>query len=239
MAKSTDLERGLAALPLFHDLPPELLARVCGLSSVIEARPGVELFRQGQRCDAFFAVLDGLVKIYKLTPDGREQVVHHVGPGQCFAEAALFHFGIFPASATAAVAPTRLIRIDGPRFLALLQDERALATSMVGSLCSWLHVLLDRIEVLTLVSAGARLATHLLRLPARQAGGELVVELGLPKKDLASELSITPETLSRLFARWRDRGLIRVEGGRVALLDTRTLEALAESGSVPEAPGAA
>jgi CRP-like cAMP-binding protein len=62
-------------------------------------------------------------------------------------------------------------------------------------------------------------------------GGVLQVELPLPKKDLASELSITPETLSRLLARWRDRSLIRVEGRTVALLDTRTLETLAESSS--------
>ncbi len=100
---------------------------------------------------------------------------------------------------------------------------------MVGSLCGWLHTLLDRIEVLTLISAGSRLATYLLRLPAREVSGELCVTLPLAKKELAAELSITPETLSRLLARWRDRGLVRVEGRTLVLLDGRTLEAIAES----------
>jgi CRP/FNR family transcriptional regulator len=174
-------------------------------------------------------VREGRVKVFRLAPDGREQVVHHVGAGETFAEAALFHHGIFPASAAAAVSPTRVIRLDGARFLALLADEPDLGKSMIGSLCGWLHTMLDRIEVLTLQSAGARLATWLLRLPAREADGKLTVELPMAKKDVAAELSITPETLSRLLARWKERGVVAVNGGAVELLDTRTLEALAES----------
>ena len=107
---------------------------------------------------------------------------------------------------------------------------------MVGSLCGWLHSLLDRIEVLTIVSAGARLAHYLLRLQAREERGVLSVQLPVPKKDLAGELSITPETLSRLLARWRDRGLVRVEGARIELLDVQALEVLADHGGGESIP---
>jgi len=226
-----ELQQPLAALPHFRDLSPELLARVAALTRRVELEPGQTLFREGDCCDGFYFVEAGRVKIYRRTPDGRERIVHHVGPGQSFAEAALFHFGVFPASAASVDGPATVLRVEGARFLQLLAEQHALGTSMIGSLCGWLHVLLDRIEVLTLLSAGSRLATYLLRLPAREVGGVLQVELPLPKKDLASELSITPETLSRLLARWRDRSLIRVEGRTVALLDTRTLETLAESSS--------
>jgi CRP-like cAMP-binding protein len=222
------LATALAELPHFRELPAALLAKVAELSREVALAPGESLFHAGQRCDAFFVVREGLVRIFRLAPDGREQVVHHIGPGHTFAEAALFHHGIFPASAVASEA-SLLIRIDGPRFLRLFAEERALAASMVGSLCGWLHTLLDRIEVLTLISAGSRLATYLLRLPARQVEGELRVELPVAKKELAAELSITPETLSRLLHRWRERGLIRVEGRSLVLLDTQTLEALGES----------
>jgi CRP/FNR family transcriptional regulator len=219
----------LAALPHFRDLPGALLQRVAGLCKLVELRAGEVIFSERQRCDAFFVVREGRVKVFRLAPDGREQVVHHVGAGETFAEAALFHHGVFPASAAAAVSPTRLIRLDGARFLALLSDEPDLAKSMIGSLCGWLHTMLDRIEVLTLQSAGARLATWLLRLPAREGDGALTVELPMAKKDVAAELSITPETLSRLLARWKERGVVAVNGGSVELLDTRMLEALAES----------
>jgi len=231
MEAPQDLRETLAGLPHFRDLSPELLARVAALARRVQLQPGDDLFREGQRCDGFYFVEAGRMKIYRIAPDGRERIVHHIGPGQSFAEAALFHFGIFPASAAPVDGPATVVRIDGARFLKLLEDERALGNSMIGSLCGWLHVLLDRIEVLTLISAGSRLATFLLRLPARDVGGVLQVELPVPKKDLASELSITPETLSRLLARWRDRELIRVDGRSVSLLDTRTLEALAESSS--------
>jgi len=229
MPPPDDLRDELSRLPHFRDLAPELLARVASVTRRLTVTAGEDVFREGQRCDGFYFVDSGRVKIYRLAPDGRERIVHHVGPGQSFAEAALFHYGTFPASAAAVDGPATLLRIDGSRFLKVLEEERALATSMIGSLCGWLHALLDRIEVLTLISAGSRLATYLLRLPAHGEAGELGVELPVPKKDLASELSITPETLSRLFARWRERGLIRVEGRRIVLLDTRTLEAVAES----------
>lgn len=227
-AGADDVAAGLAALPHFRELSPELLAKVAGLSREVELAAGEPVFQAGQRCDAFFAVRAGMIRVFRQAPDGREQLVHHIGPGHTFAEAALFHHGIFPASAVAA-EPSRLIRIDGPRFLRLFADERALAASMVGSLCGWLHTLVDRIEVLTLISAGSRLATYLLRLPARSVKGELRVELPVAKKELAAELSITPETLSRLLHRWRERGWIRVDGRTLALLDSQTLEALAES----------
>jgi CRP/FNR family transcriptional regulator len=222
------LSESLAALPHFRELRPELLARVAALSREVTLATGETLFHAGQHCDAFYAVREGLVRVYRLAPDGREQVLHHIAPGHTFAEAALFHHGIFPASA-AATEPSRLIRIDGAQFLRLFAEERALGASMVGSLCGWLHTLVDRIEVLTLVSAGSRLAAYLLRLPARDVKGELVVELPVAKKGLAAELSITPETLSRLLHRWRERGLVRVDGRKLALLDVRTLQAIADS----------
>ena len=226
--------QALAELPHFRELPPELLSKVVALSREVALDAGEPLFQAGQHCDAFFVVRQGLVKVFRLAPDGREQVMHHIGPGHTFAEAALFHYGIFPASA-AAVEATSLIRIDGPRFLRLFAEEPALASSMVGSLCGWLHTLLDRIEVLTLISAGSRLATYLLRLPAREVRGQLRVELPVAKKSLAAELSITPETLSRLLHRWSERDLIRVDGRSVALLDSQTLEALAESSAAGHA----
>jgi CRP/FNR family transcriptional regulator len=225
-----EIQRALSELPHFRDVEPELLGRVAGLCSVVEPGEGETVFREGQRCDAFFVVLAGLVVVYKLAPDGREQVMHHIVPGQTFAEAALFHFHRFPASARGGAPGTRLLRVDGARFLELFRAEPALAASMVGSLCGWLHALLDRVEVLTQLNAGQRLASWVLRRPARSEGGRLVLELPLAKKDLAAELSITPETLSRLLAGWKERRLLEVDGKRLTLLDTRALQALADGG---------
>src|SRR5262245_21718034 len=99
MPAAPDLKPDLAALPHFRDLPPERRAKVAALARLVEVAAGEDVFREGQRCDGFYSVKEGLVRIYKRAPDGRDQVIHLIGPGHTFAEAALFHFGIFPASA--------------------------------------------------------------------------------------------------------------------------------------------
>ena len=224
------LRAALSALPHFRELPPEGLDRVAALCRPLELAAGEALFREGQAAEAFFVVLSGAVAVYKLAPDGREQVVHHVGPGRTLAEAALLQFRVYPANARAVSTPTRVLRIEGAGFVRLLAEDRSLATSMIGGLCVWLHLLLDRIEVLTRASAGARLAAWLLAQPARTAEGRLEVELKLAKKSLAAELSLTPETLSRLLRRWMDAGWVEVAGRRIGLLDVAALQALADGG---------
>jgi CRP-like cAMP-binding protein len=226
---ASDLAEALGGLPLFRDLDARLLSAIAACCTVNRLAARDELFREGQPCDAFFAVLKGAVRVYRVTQDGREQIVHHVAPGRTFAEAALLHHRRYPASAAADVTPTEVVRVDGRRFQALLVAEPRLGPSMIGSLCGWLHALVDRIELLSKVSAGARLAQYLLQLPARTEGEALVVELPVAKKTLAGELSITPETLSRLLARWKELGVVQSQGRRVVLADVRALEAMTGS----------
>ena len=218
----------LAALPHFALLARDLLERVASASRARALAAGEVLFREGEACRSFFAIRAGRVKLSRSTPDGREQVVHHLGAGQTFAEAALLAFGRFPASATATETPTEVIEIGGERFLALFRENDRLAAAMVASLSMRLLSLVERVEELSLVSAGSRLARYLLRQPARGPSGMPRVELPMPKKDLAAHLSMTPETLSRLLRRWRDMALARPERGAVTLLDPARLLRIAD-----------
>jgi len=221
----------LAELPHFRELPAAGLARLAAVCRAREGQAGELLFREGQSAERFYAVLAGAVSVFRLRPDGREQQVHRIGPGRLLAEAAVLQFGHYPASARIVATPTRLIAVHGDGFRALLASEPALATAMIGGLSLWLHLLLDRIDVLTRASAGARLAAWLLAAPARGAGDRAVVELALPKRQLAAELSLTPETLSRLLRRWSDAGWIAVAGRRITLRDPEAL-LVAADGSV-------
>lgn len=226
----TDVRQLLKSLPHFRRLPPDVLDTVLATAAVLNLKTGDDVFREGESCDGFFVVAKGRVKIYRLTEGGREQVVHDVAAGQTFAEGALFLRGRYPAWAAATETPTQLVKLNGPDFLKLFASEPQLAVSMVGSLCGWLHSLLARVQTLSIVSAEARLAHHLLRLPARHGPESSVVTLPVSKKDLASELSITPETLSRLLGKWRERQLVTVDGSKVTLLDAEALDEIAESG---------
>jgi CRP/FNR family transcriptional regulator len=225
----------LAGLPAFHLLTRDLLDRVAACSRPRRLEAGEILFQEGDPCRAFYAIRLGRMRLYRATLDGREQVVHQLGAGQTFAEAALLSFGRFPASASAMETPTELVEIGGEPFLRLFREDDRLAAAMIGSLSMRLLSLVERVEELSLVHAGSRLARYLLRQPARGPSDRPTVELAMPKKDLAAHLSMTPETLSRLLRRWQDQGWAESERGGITLLDPARLLRMADGEA--EAPG--
>lgn len=222
----------LRRLPHFRPLDPEALEPLLHGSRLRTYRKAQTVFDEGQEARAFYAVRRGSVKVFRIAPDGRELVLHHLSAGQSFAEAAVLNFGRFPARAEALVAQTELLEIDRAPLMRLLEERPDVAAGMIGSLSIWILELAERVETLSIQSAGARLAHHFLRLPTLPgASSPPVLELGSSKKDLATHLSITPETLSRLLRRFADRELITTHGRRITLLDVGTLEAIAEGAS--------
>jgi len=218
----------LRRMPHFRALPEGSLAELARLARVRSLRAGEALFAEGEPARAFYFVKSGAVKLYRLGREGREQVLHHLGPGRSFAEAAVLSMPAYPAHALALETPTELVEIAGAPFRALLARDGELAVAMVSSLSMWLAGLADRIEELSLTSAAARLAHHLLRRPARREGEALAIPLEMAKKELAQHLAMTPETLSRVLRRWQDAGVVRSEGARLVVLDEDRLDALAE-----------
>lgn len=217
----------LRALPHFRGVSNESLARVAAACTSRKLRAGEPVFREGETCRAFFAVVTGGAVVFRSGEDGRRQILHRIKPGMSFAEAAALTMKIYPASAEATVDDTEIIAIDGKRILGEFQADPSLAGAMVGSLCMWLMRLVERVDELSAASAGARLARHLLRLPASGAGADLRIELPMAKKDLAAHLAITPETLSRLLKRWGDRGIVDNEGKTLVIKDPESLETIA------------
>lgn len=224
---SDAIRETLQGVAHFQGLEPELFARVAACAELRAYERGETVFLQGDKARAFFIVRSGSVRVYRATPDGREQAVHHLRAGQSFAEPALLSIGRYPVNAVALESPTELVSVDA-RFVDLLKGEPRLSVAIVSSLSMRLLGLVERIEELSIASAPARLAHYLMRLPAQGVQHHLVVQLPLAKKDLATHLAIAPETLSRLLRRWQDRGLVRTQGRTIELLDTRILLAIAD-----------
>lgn len=224
---SDAIRETLRALAHFQSLDAELFERVVACAELRAFERGESVFRHGEKARAFFVVRAGSVRVFRASPDGREQVVHHLRAGQSFAEPAVLSIGRYPVNATALESPTELVAVD-TRFLELLKGEPRLSVAIVSSLSMRLLGLVERIEELSIASAPARLAHYLLKLPAQGTHQHLVVQLPLAKKDLAAHLAIAPETLSRLLRRWQDRGLVRSKGRTLELLDTRILLAIAD-----------
>ncbi len=193
----------------------------------------------------FYAVLSGRVRIYQASAAGKEITLHAPGPGEVFAEAAVFQGGRYPAAAQTLEA-SELLFIERVRLRALLAEDPELALAMLGLMAQRLRFLVNKIETLTLKEAPARLASHLLLLAAAQRGVDaatfaelaaaleadaatsLTVTLTLPKGHLATLLGATPETLSRALRSLADRGFIVLDNKRVTLLDPTGLHEVAE-----------
>lgn len=217
----------LARCPLFGGLTPEELAQVAQASRVVTLQAGGMLFRDGSPCEGFYIVLKGGVRVFKLGPDGRERILHVVREGQSFAEAAMFGPGAYPAFAAAA-EDSRLILVRREPFLRMLRAQPDTCLRLFESLGRWLRRLLDQLDSQTFLNARAKLANYLLREARRQnAGGPgCRIELKQPKKDVASELGMVPETFSRALADLEQRGLVLASRRSVTLRDPQALEAL-------------
>jgi len=220
----------LRNLPHFRMIDQRTLERIAQGCRWRTLAAGETLFLEGQPCRAFYAIHTGGVRLYRLGPEGREHVVHNLRTGATFAEAALLSFGRFPVHAVATEQPTELLEIGREPLLRLFREEEHLGPAMVGSLCMHLVSLVERIEELSLAQAGERLARWLLRQPASGAGGRLEVELPMSKRDIASHLAMTPETLSRLLRRWQEQGWIESRRSSVVIQAADPLSALAEGG---------
>jgi CRP/FNR family transcriptional regulator len=186
---------------------------------------GQIVFRDGDPVDGFYVVLEGKVKVFKLAPDGRQQILHVFGPGQAFAEAAMFAGETFPAFAET-LAESRLAFFPRDRFLRGLGENPALAAGLIASLARLCRQLTTLVEQIALSDVAGRLARYLTDL-ARRKGVDVApgasVRLDLPKGELARHLGTAPETLSRALARLTLAGLISVDGKTITFRNARDL----------------
>ncbi len=122
----------LKSAPLFRAMPIEDALTLIGNQSPRTYEKGITLFRQGEPALAFYVILSGWVKLYRITPDGLEVVLNMFKTGETFAEAAMFLGGRYPASAET-VSRARLLRIEAAIFRARIQERPELALSMLAS----------------------------------------------------------------------------------------------------------
>ncbi len=212
--------RIVRATPLFGAISEAAARDFLGAQSVRVYEKGTLLFQQGQPADCFFVVLDGWVKIYRMTPDGSEAVVGVFRRGETFAEAAIFLGGRFPVAAET-VTTCRLVRIDGEMLRRRIREQPDLALSMLASASHHLKFLVEQIEQMKVLTAPQRVADFLINLCSGGPGPQ-TVELPYDKMLLANRLGMKPESLSRALAKLRPMG-VSVEREHVTINDLRSL----------------
>jgi len=216
----------ILANPLFADLDKNQFARVENDMTLIELESGQTLFEQGMPANAFFLLLEGSVKLTRLSPDGNEKVIDLIHPGQTFAEAVIFNGGPgYPVNA-AVLAPSRLVAIDATAYLEVLHDSPKACLDIMARISQRLHWLVNEVDRLTLHNATYRLVSYLLDQAPGVSDKSCDVCLSAPKHVIASRLSIKPETLSRTLKRLSDSGLVEIRKDHVVLKEIGALKKL-------------
>lgn len=211
----------LQSTSLFKGLGDDESAAVGRLAIEKNYEKGETIFFEGDDADGFYIVGSGTVKVFKMNPSGKEHILHIFGPGEPVGEVPVFSNRPFPASAEA-IVKSGMLFFPRKDFVALIEQNPSIAMNMLAVLSMRLRQFTNQIENLSLKEVPARLSGYLLYTLDEQEN-DRVVELSVSKGQLASLLGTIPETLSRIFAKMSDEGLIKVDGRLITILDREGL----------------
>lgn len=213
---------------MFASLTAGDLASVAEGCSLRSLQKGETLFREGQKAEGFYVMQTGSVSIFRLTADGREQIICIFRPPESFAEATLATVESYPANAVA-LEPSQVIVVNKSRFRDLIRRQPELSLHMLGSMSLHLKHLVQSLQDIKGRQIEHRLADWLVRqAPEGAEGFPVAFELPVSKKVLAGQLGVASETLSRTFARFRAEGLIIVKGSHVQIVNRTGLRTYVE-----------
>lgn len=222
----------ISRTPMFGSLEPDQLAHVRRIAQVREFSRLETIFMEGDPGEGFFVIVQGKVKIYKVSAEGKEQILHIYGPGHPIGEVPVFSGNRFPANAQA-IEKSRLLYFPRRGFVELIAKHPSMALNMLAVLSMRLRQFTVQIENLSLKEVPARIASYLMLLAQEQDNYDAVT-LPISKGQLASLLGTIPETLSRIFNKMSGQGLIQVKGSQIDLVDPDALEDLAAGGRLDE-----
>ena len=205
----------------------EILARM-SLKKIFPRQ--APIFWEGKETQGFYLLITGQIKLVKSSPEGKEYIIRLVGPGETFAEAAVFAEIPYPATAVALEDCHTLFFPKGP-FLHHLAASPALARNMLATLSRLMFHLTKQLEDLSLKEVSARLARYILER-CLHTHGEIATglhcELPTTKTQLAAHLGTISETLSRTLSRFKSLGLIEVDKGKITIIDPVALQKMAQ-----------
>lgn len=181
------------------------------------------LFNQGEEAYRFYYVIEGAIKLFRLSPDGHEKVMELITHNQTFAEAVMFmKKKAYPVYAQA-VKSSHLIAIPNDVFIELISKNSQIALSLIGNLSIKLHKRLNEIDTLTLKNATHRVVRYLMNELTNNFNDSPCINLSLPKRLIASRLSIQPETFSRIMHKLAHDGVLEIHGREIKVNNFNSL----------------
>ena len=170
---------------LFGGLPDEHLAEIENIAVPRRCGKGEMVFHDGDEGIGFYLVVAGIVNVYKLSSEGKEQILHIVGEGDTIGAVPVFSGESFPANARA-VTPCHLLFFNREKFIRLITRQPSLTMNILALLSARLREFTVQVENLSLKEIPGRLASYLLDL----------ARAGKPGSDRANISKLQPNDLS-------------------------------------------
>ena len=209
-------------VPIFSSLSTAEKYEVAAITSSKTLSKGEMVYFAGDKGEKLYVIHQGRVKISRLSPTGKEQVIRVLGPGEFMGELALFSSLPMTDNAEATEKTTMCI-IEGRQLKELMKKYPAIAFKIMEELSKRLEKAENLIEDISLHSVEHRLAQSLLQLSQQ----DNKITLQMTKGDFASQIGMSQETLSRKLSSFQEQGLIRLMGQRqIIILDRQGLEGI-------------
>jgi CRP/FNR family transcriptional regulator, dissimilatory nitrate respiration regulator len=220
----------------FTGLSDDELDKLNNITRLKKFNKGDIIFFDTEPYIGFYFVIKGMVKIYKISKDGKEHILHIITPFNTFAEVPLFeNFGSiyendfrYPANAMAIEDGTEAVMVQGRAFLNLVENTPNICMKIVSGFAKRLRHLNHHIEELTLKDVTKRVAGFILtdhiNTKKISPDNKPVITLNITKNDLAAYLGTIQETLSRTFRKLEEEGIIEVEGKNIYIKDEKKLK---------------
>lgn len=218
----------LRPMRIFAGLATQDLENIADLVSVKVLGKGDYLFHEGDSSHGFYLVQKGAISVHRVSPAGKEQVIHVFRVGESFAEATLGTESGYPADARA-VENSQVFLVQKSGFIELLKRQPELALRMLAAMSAHLRVIVGQLDDLTRKDVETRLVNWLLkRCPNPEADAPTTIVLSMTKRALAAEIGTVSETLSRTLAKLRTQKLLQVDAKAIHVSSQARLSAMME-----------
>lgn len=217
---------------LFAGIPGERHADIFGRGRHRLVASGGTLFREGGQALICYFVEKGRLKLSKVHEEGKEAIIRYINPGEITAAVAVFSGKSYPVTAVA-VGPAEVIGWNREAILDLMSDQLPLAINLLHVVVQRLDDIQNRYLEQRAERVEQRIGRALLRLvkqSGRKMNDRILIDFPLSRQDLADYSGSTLYTVSRVLSSWEKRGWIKSGRERIAVTDTKSLQAFAERG---------
>lgn len=219
----------LSKLPLFSELTIQQTKKIISICKIIHYKKNEIIFNEGDTYKGFYILLSGSVKIYKISFEGKESILHFIKPNESFGDVPLFEGGYYPVNAQV-ISDSVLVFIPGKEFTQLIKNNSTICFNMLVGFAKKMRRLTQKIEELSTKEVTNRFARYLLDEIKKNGTENLpepFIRITISKKNIASYIGTITDTLSRLLKKLHNEKIIRSSGKSIFILDMNKLKSLA------------